>query len=56
VYIWAGPDGPARSTEKSTAQARHGPKYFSVGPAQPVISGRVWAEVTAHGRARARPV
>jgi hypothetical protein len=26
------PDGPARSTKKSTAQARHGPKYFSAGP------------------------
>jgi hypothetical protein len=32
VYIWAGPDGPARSMEKSTTQARHDTKYFSVGP------------------------
>jgi hypothetical protein len=42
--------------EKKTAQARHGPKYFSVGPVRLDISDRVWTEVAAHGRARARPV
>jgi hypothetical protein len=41
---------------KKPTQTRHGPKYFSVGSARPDISGRVWAEVIAHGLARARPV
>jgi hypothetical protein len=39
VYIWVGPDGPARSTKK---KARHDPKYFSVGPG--LVRGRgPWA-------------
>jgi hypothetical protein len=42
--------------KKSIAQTRHDSKQFSAGPARPVISGRVWPEVTAHGRARALPV
>jgi hypothetical protein len=54
MYIWVGSDGPARSTKKSTA--RHDTKYFSAGLARHDISGRVWAEVVAHGRARARAV
>jgi hypothetical protein len=55
VYLgrawWASP-----KHEKSTAQAQHASKYFSAGPARPDISGRVWAEVAAHGQARARSV
>jgi hypothetical protein len=46
--------GRPEARKKSTAQARHDPKYFSVGPARLDISARVWAEVAAHGRARAR--
>jgi hypothetical protein len=37
--------GRPEARKKSTAQARYGPKYFSVGPARPIISGRVWVEV-----------
>jgi hypothetical protein len=48
--------GRSEARKKSTVQARHDTKYFSVGPARPDISDRVWAEVTAYGRARARPV
>jgi hypothetical protein len=48
--------GRPEARKKSTAQAWPGPKYFSAGPARPDISGWVWAEVAAHGQARARPV
>jgi hypothetical protein len=48
--------GRPEARKKSTAQARHGTKYFSAGPARPDILGRVWAEVAAHGRARAQSV
>jgi hypothetical protein len=30
---------------RAEARKKHDPKYFSAGPAQPDISGRVWAEV-----------
>jgi hypothetical protein len=49
VYIWAGSDGLARSTEKK-AWPRHDTTRNIL------VSGRVWAEVAAHGRARARTV
>jgi hypothetical protein len=48
--------GWPEARKKNMAQARHDTKYFSAGPVRLDISGRVWAEVTAHGRARARPV
>jgi hypothetical protein len=45
MYIWAEPDGPVRST----VQAWHDPKYFSVRTIRSDISGRVSAEVEAYG-------
>jgi hypothetical protein len=51
VHIGDGSDGPARSMEKSTDQAWYDPKYFSAGTARLDISGRIWDEVVADGRA-----
>jgi hypothetical protein len=46
--------GRPEARKKSTVQTRYGSKYFSVGPVRPNISSQVWAEVAAHGRARAQ--